>query len=602
MPGILKPEHIRRGTSMPNELDALPIARKFSKTIQSRSNGALDDDTMGFAKEYPHLMTSEAHKLSPQPSKRTPLRQSKTDDHKSSLITQSHKPKAEVYIRDFAICNSPALSATATNDQPGHKLDDKIAQVPAPANQSDSKTKAPLNEPRVFGGGQTRTGILEPDIDLRSSGDPSGTNQSRTLYHKSSSVSDPKEYPEPLLHPPVPCLGASVSKEIPLSAALPFDSQTMSAVPTSINVSSRPSPPPSKPLPPIPATHGALKPHAEANRAVAHNTPLPDHVPEPPIPLKSPARSKRNSLHIPNNEQAVPPIPTYTPAVTTQDPPLQPVPMTETVSEPPAPEPNQSPSLVEDAFSWRQKRKEKVQALKKRHLEASRTQQDDQKADDVITDNMSDSTPDSDDTIILPNVPTQRRPSHQMSSPRPQSPTSNRWSHLTEAAYGPPRRASTFSDPALQPAPLRTDARVPTTRPQYKHKTQGSLYIPPSPPLSAASSPVTEDIPREKLPTRASFRRHRSSRRFSTFIEPKDADTPQMSSSGDESASRLEAELAAEKKRNALLEKALLAMAEALAAVKEKGRPSPTAERRGGDAPLENALEAMISSFGGGGR
>lgn len=619
MPGVLIPEHRGRGTSTQHELDTLPIARNFSKIIKPPPESSLDVDMLGFAKEFPHLINSEAYDLFPTPSKVVPPRRSNGNDCRPPMrmetheptetyeLVETHKPKVEVRIRDFALHSLPALPATPTSDPLGHKININEANVSTLATKSNSTSTASLDGSKVIEDGGRRTGMFETGENVT----VSGMDQSREIPHNSSAVTTRKESSEPVANSPVRELNASTTEEILLSSAPPFDHQTMKPVPTSINNSGRPSPPPTKPLPPLPATHGSPKTDVDANRGSAPKPPVSDHIREPPIPPKSPARSKRNSLHIPNNEHVVPPVPIIALDIKALNPLLLKAATMDDALVPrdQSPEQYQTTSVHEESFDWQQSRKQKVQALKKRHLEASRSQNEDQK--DVIPDHTSDSPPDSDDTIILPKVTLPKRKLHGMASPRPQSTHSDRWSHLKEAAYGKtPESTTALPDPALQPAPLRPSATVHSspskTRPQYKHKTQGSLYIPPSPPLSPTSSASDKETAHRTISNRTSFHRHRSCRRFSTVIEPTTADTEidtlHLSSSGDEGASQLEAALAAEKKRNALLEAALLAMAEAMTSVAASGRPSPTREKSGGQKPLESALEAMISSFGGGKR
>ena len=185
-----------------------------------------------------------------------------------------------------------------------------------------------------------------------------------------------------------------------------------------------------------------------------------------------------------------------------------------------------------------------------------------------------------------------------------------------------PQRSNTPAPVVLHPAPLRRRRNVSVrspTRPLYAHSTQGTLYIPPSPPLSPTAPPPPKEKEEEnddpttsKLSTRASFARHRSSASYATIIVPNAEHDPDDFSlcPGSETEAQLQAELAAERKRSALLKAALVAMIDASVRLEsppasEAGkRLSALSGRSGGsgslEATLEATLEAMLERVAGG--
>ncbi|MCJ1401669.1 hypothetical protein MMC11_004886 [Xylographa trunciseda] len=614
MPGVVEDISSSDDRSTLRKLDAPSFTKNFSKLLRPLSQST-DAETFDLAKEYPYLAIADPLPLSDSSS---------DDERKRSEPVKQCRPELEVRVRDFAFH--------------GSAMDQK--------NSETMQSSSSASESHSSSGTVTRTGGhagVENAIDKLWA----------TTQRSSASPNRPAS-PQATRQSPLNVLSASATEDILLNAAPPFNHRTMNVIPASHKNSGTPSPPPSKPLPPLPEAQDSPQSSVELSRSTSEEMTAFNSGHEPPIPPKSPRRSKRNTLHIADDKQleALVSLSASIRAIDdhlTQDPDLSGYSGSSSSTQ----GSDQVMRTHDDLLRWKRLRNEKTQARKKRDLEQSRALHSGHRPTNGIHDSKPGVADDTDDTIILPSVTSSKRSSAPSADQISQSPYLDRWEHLkavtdvkpppslmTPSAVAHPKSSlsidtrslspishrwrpinattggeacqprNSTAPVVLQPAPLHTGRNVrllSTTRPLYKHNTQSTLYIPPSPPLSPTASSFEEDVAPKKLPNRVSFARHRSSKRDSTVIEPENVnDSDDFSLHPSETEVQLQAELDAEKKRSALLKAALIAMINASAQFEslpssEAGkRLSSLSGKSAGSGPLESTLEALLDSISGG--
>ncbi|MCJ1434226.1 hypothetical protein MMC27_003593 [Xylographa pallens] len=609
MPGVTR--NILSGDEDPTlkRSDAPPPTKNFSKILRPSSR-SMDSETLDLAKEYPYLVTTY-HILRSE---------SGSDDERSHFEpAKQHRVEEEVRIRDFAF-PSPGMD----------QMNLKAMRSSSPASSSNISDKL-----------VTRTSE-HAEFKNAIRGGLWGTS------HSSSASPDMVASPQSAIQSPLNVLSSSATEDILLNAAPALDYRTMNVIPASRKNSSTPSPPPEKPLPPIPGAQGSPQFPLQVLLDTKQGMTAFGSGHEPPIPPKSPRRSKRNTLNIADDKELEALVSLNSSVRLKEDHHVyNPDQGGDSGSSSPYQGSDEGIRTHDDLLQWRKLRVEKTQARKKRDLEQSRTGHQ-------PINGMHDPEPevadDTDDTIILPVVASSIRSSAYPLYKPSQSLHLDRWNHLKAvtdsetpltlmAPSVAPRPTSSLSidtrpfspqrrpcSPAkatnsgevgqstnlpapgvLQPAPLharRNVAILSTTRPLYKHSTQGTLYIPPSPPLSPTAPTFDEDTNPRKLSNRASFVRHRSSKSYATTIEPEAENDPEdFSLYPSETEVQLQAELAVEKKRSALLKAALVAMINASAQFdsppsSEAGnRLSSLSGKSARSGPLESTLEALLDSI-----
>ncbi|MCJ1393134.1 hypothetical protein MMC18_006006 [Xylographa bjoerkii] len=615
MPGVIKEVLSSDEEVTLKKSDAPSPTRNFSKLLRPSSR-SMDAETLDLAKDYPYLVTADLLALSESSS---------DDERKPSELVEQYRHE-EVRIRDFAF-QGPAL------DQISQKATQSSSSASAHHGSSETATQ--------------RGGYAGTESAIGTSLWGPGQNSSASPKNVAS--------PQTVRHSPLNVLSSSTTENILLNAAPPFNFRTMNAIPASRKNSGTPSPPPNKPLPPLPEAQGSPDPPLEAPQSTSQETTAFSSGHEPPIPPKSPRRSKRNTLHIADDRE-LEALVSLNSSVRPKDNRLirNPDLSEESGSSSPIQGSDEVIRTHDDLLQWRELRNEKTQARKKRDLAQSRALHAEHQPTNGMHDSKPDIADDTDDTIILPSVTSSKRSSVSSTDKPSQPPHLDRWNHLkavtdsktpptfmapsvvqrptsslsldTRSLSPQPQRRSptkamgngeavrctaTLKTPVvLQPAPLRTGRNVrllSATRPLYKHNTQGALYIPPSPPLSPTAPTFDEDTTAKKLSNRASFAQHRSGKRSSTIIEPENVDDPEdFSLYPSEIEVQLQAELAAEKKRSTLLKVALVAMINASAQFdsppsSEAGnRLSSLSGKSTGSGPLESTLEAMLDCISGG--
>ncbi|MCJ1377853.1 hypothetical protein MMC17_000949 [Xylographa soralifera] len=606
MPGVIQDILSSDEKATLKKSDAPSLTKNFSKILRPPLR-SMDVETFDLAKEDPHLATADPIRLS----------ESGSDDGQNHFEpAKQYRLEEEVRIRDFAFHG-------LTMDQ----INLKATRLPSSVSGSHISD-------------ETVTRISENPVDRNLWGTSQGLSASPSRV----------VHPQTAKQSPLNVLSSSVTESILLNAAPPLDYRTMNVIPASRKKSGTPSPPPNKPLPPIPEAQSFPQFPLEVSQSTNQEMAAFSSGREPPIPPKSPRRSKRNTLHIADDRELEALVSLNSSAGPKDDHHVHnPDQSGDSGSSSPNSGCHEVIRTHDDLLQWRKLRNEKTQARKKRDLEQSRTEH---RPTNGMHDSKPDVADDTDDTIILPVVTSSIRSSAFSPDKTVQSPHLDRWNHLrvttdskssltlmappviprptsslsneTRSFSPQPRRCSPTkpinsgeaglstnakAPVVLQPAPLHTGRNVrilSTTRPLYKHSTQSTLYIPPSPPLSPMAPTFDEDTTPKKLSNRASFARHRSSNSYSTIIEPEAENDPEdFSLYPSETEVQLQTELAAEKKRSALLKAALVAMINASAQydsppASEAGhRLSSLSGNSVGSAPLESALEAMLNSITG---
>ncbi|MCJ1314929.1 hypothetical protein MMC15_000243 [Xylographa vitiligo] len=571
----------------------------------------MDTETLDLAKEYPYLVTANSMLLS----------ESGSDDEQNYIeLEQQYRVEDEVRIRDFAF-PEPAMD----------QINLKTMRSSSAANGSLISEELVT---RIADQARTENGTDRNFL---------GTSQS------SWASPDKVPSPEAARHSPLNVLSSSATETILLNAAPPLDYRTMNVIPASRKSSATPSPPPNKPLPPIPEAHNPPQPFLEGSRYTKQEVTAFCSGHEPPIPPKSPRRFKRNTPYTADDKELEALVSLGSPAHPKADHNID---NPDRSGDSGSSSPNRGSDEVvrthDELLQWRKLRTEKTQARKRRDLEQSSAGH---RPIIGMRASEADVADDTDDTIILPVVTSSMR-SSAFSPDKTSQSLHDRWSHLKAVtdnktpltlmapcvvpppsssqsintrSLSPPQqrrpptkvpnsgetsqRTNVTAPVVLQPAPLHTRRNVSilsTTRPLYKHSTQGSLYIPPSPPLSPTAPPSDEDTTSRKLSNRASFAQHRSSRSYATIIEPEaETDAEDFSLYSSETEVQLQAELAVEKKRSAILKAALVAMINASAQFEsppssEAGnRLSSFSGKSAGSGPLEITLEGMLDSIAG---
>ncbi|MCJ1417885.1 hypothetical protein MMC32_004230 [Xylographa parallela] len=587
--------------------DAPTVTKNFSKILRPSSR-SMDSETLDLAKEYPYL-------LSTYPILRS---ESGSDDERTRFEpVKQYRVEEEVRIRDFAFSGLGL-------DQ----INPKTMRSSSPASSSNISDKSVT---------RTRENAVSKNAI--------GGALWGTSY---SSSPDRVASLESARQSPLNVLSSSATENILLNAAPTLDYRTMTVIPASRKESSIPSPAPNKPLPPIPDAQGSPQFPFQVSPKTKQETTAFSSGHEPPIPPKSPRRSKRNTLNITDDRELETLVSLNSSNLLKDDNHVHnPDQGIDSESSSPYQGSDEAIRTHDDLLQRRKLRIEKTQARKKRDLEQSRSRH---QPISGMHDSEPDVTDDTDDTIILPVVASSKRPSAYPSDKTSQSLHLDRWNHLKTVtdsetplpvmapsvasrptssrsldarAFSPQRRpcsptkatnsgeagqSTNLTAPEVfQPAPLHTRRNVTilsTTRPLYKHSTQGALYIPPSPPLSPTAPTFNEEIAPKKLSNRASFVRHRSSQNYATTVESGTENDPEdFSLYPSETEVQLQAELAVEKKRSALLKAALVAMINASAQFdsppsSEAGnRLSSLSGKSARSGPLESTLEAMLDSI-----
>ncbi|MCJ1283128.1 hypothetical protein MMC26_002455 [Xylographa opegraphella] len=613
MPGIAR-DNLSSDQKALKMSDTPSPTKNFSKLLRPPSQN-MDAETLHLAKEYPYLVTADP----------IPLPESGSDGERNHFEPAKQHRHEEVRVRDFAF--------------PGAATDETNLKALQPPSLDTGSHRGDATVTRTSGYTE-----IENVIDRRQ------WRTSQCLPTAPSRVSSPQAAESS----PLNLLSSSATETILLNAAPPLDHRTMNVIPMSRKKSATPSPPPNKPLPPLPTAQDSPQPALEALPNTKQETASLISGHEPPIPPKSPRRSKRNTLYAIDDKElealASLSSPTSSPARPMTDHHAHnPNHSGESGSSSPSQRCDGVGRTHDELLQWRKVRNEKTQARKKRDLEHSRTEQ---RPTNAVYGPEADGADDTDDTIILPVVTSSVRAS-AFSPDKTSPPPHDRWDHLNAVAdnkspathmkncavspptssrsldtrsFSPLHRRRTPTEAmnsgetslptnkttpvVLQPAPLHTRRNVSilsTTRPLYKHSTQGTLYIPPSPPLSPAAPTSDEDTTPKKLSNRASFVRHRSRKSYATVIKPEAENGPEdFSLYPSETESQLQAELAVERKRSALLKAALVAMINASAqfesppASEAGNRLSSLSGRSAGSGPLDVTLEAMLDSIAGG--